>query len=67
MKDFSDRSFRLTWTEKEILFLRQGYRHMSTAELAFELGRSVANVQAKAFELGLSKGPKYRPRPNRTN
>ena len=47
------------WTGAEIKQLKKIFRKMPTAEVADELNRSVASVQSKASDLGLTKTKKY--------
>ena len=45
------------WTEREEQLLRRNIDRMRYAEIARRLGRTVASVQAKAANLGLSRPP----------
>ena len=47
------------WSKEEVRALKKIFRNRSTAEVAKELGRSAASVQAKASGLGLRKTKKY--------
>jgi len=47
------------WSNDEVKRLKKIFRSMSTADVAKELDRGVASVQAKASALGLTKTKKY--------
>jgi hypothetical protein len=47
------------WTEAEERMLRKLYPHQPTKELAEQLGRPVANVYAKANNMGLKKSEAF--------
>jgi hypothetical protein len=47
------------WAKDEVKQLRKIFRNSATADVARELGRSLASVQAKATALGLTKTKTY--------
>lgn len=54
--------FKMKWLECEDAHLRKYWRRRKPGQLAVELGRSVAAVQARAYKLVLGKGwqPDYK-------
>lgn len=55
------------WSEQEVGRLRSLYASRDNLEIARELGRSVASVANKAWQLGLGKGPEVLGRIGREN
>lgn len=47
------------WSPSDINRLREDYPHMTTAVVAELLNRSPSAVRAKAYELGITKDPKF--------
>lgn len=54
------------YTETEIQYIKDNYRHIDTDILAQNLGRSVSSIRTKAYELGLKKIPKKHKNYKRT-
>ena len=50
---------RRPWTDAERAILRRNYAHFSTAHVAAQLGRTLAQVYTQAAKLGLHKSAEY--------
>ena len=48
-----------SWSNSEIIFLKEKFPTMDTVYIAKEMGRTVSSIQAKAFKLWLKKTKKH--------
>lgn len=48
------------WSPQEVKVLKKRFPNTATEELAFEFGRSMRSLHAKASALGLTKTPEHR-------
>jgi hypothetical protein len=57
--DRSGNNTRRAWTDAERAILRRNYAHFPTAQIAAQLGRTLAQVYNQAAKLGLHKSAEY--------
>ena len=49
------RKINMNWEEKEIKFLEDNYQNMYAKDIAESLGRTLASITKKAYQLKLKK------------